>query len=197
MTWGDIADIATPVVLLPLYWLLRRAAPRPPSGGAAGGVAFMALAGLWASGHGMHLAANSITRLLAPDSDVIRLATFYDETLSHVLWHAGIVGLASVLVWLHWPGDCSPGTGSAPVAAAGGLHGFTLFLILVEAGTAVLMVPAAAATIAVVLGVGRRRLRQRPLVLFFVVAYAVALIFTAGWWLWWRSLPQFSAVGII
>ena len=91
MHWADVLDIATPLVLMPLYWVLftnsgRVYRPLPLA------LAFAVLAALWAEGQGMHLSANSISNLLgAGTTEVHTLIHFYDEVLSHYLWHLGII----------------------------------------------------------------------------------------------------------
>ena len=62
-------------------------------------IAFLVLASLWTMGQGMHLSANSINNLLGPgDTPVHELVHFYDEVLSHYLWHIGLVGLSILLL---------------------------------------------------------------------------------------------------
>ena len=95
---GDVLDLFTPLVLIPLYWLLYQVGQdkRP---GLREGLAFMVLAALWVEGQGIHLAANSIGHLLSEmtSSDAYILTYFYDETLGHVLWHSGVMGLSGEL----------------------------------------------------------------------------------------------------
>jgi hypothetical protein len=68
MTTGDALDLLTPIVLIPLYWvLLSEGGRRTPSPRTT--IAFMALAALWVLGQGMHLAANSIGHQLADMTD--------------------------------------------------------------------------------------------------------------------------------
>jgi hypothetical protein len=54
---GDVLDLATPLILIPLYWLMFQLAPgQLPRQGQM--LLFMLLAALWAAGQGMHLSAN-------------------------------------------------------------------------------------------------------------------------------------------
>ena len=63
MEVADVFDILTPLVLLPLYWLLfRMGQPKPVN--MSGMVIFFILAAFWAQGQGMRLSANSIDNLL-------------------------------------------------------------------------------------------------------------------------------------
>ena len=103
MKGGEVLDILTPIVLIPRYWLLyqlglkNRPALRE-------GLLFMLFVGLWVEGQGMHLSANSIGNLLKdmPEGDVYILTHFYDEVLSHYLWHLGFVGLSGLLLIRQW-----------------------------------------------------------------------------------------------
>jgi len=40
-------------------------------------------------------------------------------------------------------------------------------------------------------------LREQPLLLFFLVSYIVAVLFFAGWGIYWGRLPEFSELGLI
>src|SRR5438094_10251358 len=63
MSTGEVLDLLTPVVLLPLYWLLyqRDSVKSVPLTGC---IIFLILAAFWVEGQGMHLSANSIGHLL-------------------------------------------------------------------------------------------------------------------------------------
>src|SRR5512137_46710 len=96
MSWQDTLDVLTPLVLIPLYWLMYRGVTSGRQSLAAE-VVFMIFAAFWAMGQGMHLSANSINNLigyLARDgvvnvkpTDLYTLTYFYDEYLGHYLWH--------------------------------------------------------------------------------------------------------------
>lgn len=64
MKTGDIVDLFTPLIIIPLYWLLFQLSP-DQTPGQKETIVFLVLAAAWASGQGMHLAANSIGHLLA------------------------------------------------------------------------------------------------------------------------------------
>ena len=201
MKTGDVVDILTPLVLIPLYWLLFQVGQdRPPSRGKS--AAFLVLAALWASGHGMHLAANSIGHLLrdVATSDAYALTHFYDEVLSHYLLHFAVAGLAVLLVVRQWRNPFIEGRSALWLESlAGVIHGFTYFLMVVEARMAPLGVPFVILTTVFGLVWGRKKLRQQPLLAFFFVSYLVATILFAGWAMYWGGLPEFSdpRVGII
>lgn len=196
---GDVIDLFTPLVLLPLYWLLYRTDNGKPPG-TTGTVLFMVLAALWVGGQGMHLAANSIGHLLEEMeiSDAYNLTKFYDEILSHYLWHVGIVGLAALIMLRQWRNPPTKDrTALWPVLLAGGIHGFTFFLIIIEGGTAPLGVTFALLAVLFGLVWGRKVIRQRPLLIFFFTSFLVATAFFIGWAIYWGGLPEFSQVGII
>ena len=72
----------------------------------------MVLAAFWVAGQGMHLSANSINNLAEAlakkqvvditGTSIYQLAYFFDEHLSHYMWHIGIVGLAALLIYREW-----------------------------------------------------------------------------------------------
>jgi hypothetical protein len=199
MKVGDLFDIFTPLILIPLYWLLFRIdADKAP--GLKANLIFLLTTAFWVEGQGMHLAANSIGHLLKgmEGSDIYNLTYFYDEVLSHYLWHFGIFGLSSLVIFRQWRNPFTEGqTVSWLPILAGVIHGFTLFIIVIEAGTAPL--GATFAILMTLLGLiwGRKRFSQSPVLLFFFVACMVATVFFAGWGVYWHGLPEFSEVGII
>jgi hypothetical protein len=201
MRAGSVTDILTPLILIPLYWLLFvAAAVERPSQREV--LAFGVLAALWAEGHGMHLAANSVDYLLDGDrvSPHAVLTYFYDESLGHYLWHIAVAGLVALVFWRALRARPSDGPIPMwPLLAAAAIYGFAFFAITVEAQTAPLGVG-----FAVLLGgtgctPGCRGIRGKPLLLFIVVAHLVAVAFFVFWAAWWSGLPEFSdpRVGII
>ncbi len=199
MKYGDVVDLLTPLILMPLYWLLfqvRR--ERPFSQGEM--MAFLGLAALWVEGQGMHLAANAIGHLTKAlvGADVEALTHFLDEVLSHYLWHIGLVGLSALLIYRQWKNPFTGERSGLGFEIAGGIiHGFNYFITVVEAATTPLGVPFAALVVAFTLIWGRQKLRQQPILAFFFVAYLVAALFFLGWGIYWGGLPEFSKVGII
>src|SRR3989304_6123872 len=103
MKVGDVTDILTPLILIPLYWLLYRMNDKKIPG-LAENVAFLILAAAWVEGHAMHLSANSIGKLMKNlnGGSAQELANFYDEVLGHYLWHAGVMGLSALLIFRQW-----------------------------------------------------------------------------------------------
>jgi len=199
MKIGDLFDVFTPLVLIPLYWLLFRL-----NGGKAPdlkeNLIFLLLAAFWVEGQGMHLSANSIGHFLkgTEGSDIYNLSHFYDEVLSHYLWHFGVIGLSALILWRQWRNPSGKDdAGMWPLILAGVVYGFSFFVIVIEGGTAPLGIPFA--ILIAVLGwiLGRKGMRQQPLITFFLIGYSVATLFFIGWGIYWGGLPEFSQVGII
>ncbi len=196
IAWADVIDMFTPVVLIPLYWLLLRTAG-PLTG--VESLLFAVLAAVWVEGQGIHLAANSIGHLVAVGSPSHDVTQFYDESLGHYMWHAGIVGLSAFVIYRHWraaPPATAPGTLLTLVAAA--IYGFAYFLVVDEAGTPPLGVTfAVAVTVFAAVWARSRGLRQPELQLF-TVGYPIAVVLFAIWAaIWHGQLPQFSHIGLI
>jgi hypothetical protein len=204
MKTADAFDLLTPLVLIPVYWLLLELRPEtPPSRGE--NLAFLVLAVLWVAGQGMHLAANSIGHLLTgmESSEAYTLTAFYDEALSHYLWHFGVIALSALLLYRQWQ---HPFTGESLSVKGGSLllgivasivYGFAFFLIVIEGATLPMGFPFAALVALFGLIRGRSRFRSQPLHLFFTLAYLVALLFLVGWGIYWGGWPEFSEVGLI
>lgn len=179
---GDILDLATPLILVPLGWLLFRvAAPQPPS--ALGIGVFMLLAVVWVQGQASHLAANAIGHLVVETGDLQHLVDYLDEELSHQMWHGAVIGLAALTMRRAWtaPPQAMAGRTVAAMLIGAVLFGATFFSMVVEGVTWPFALPAA--LILLVAGVVAKDGRpvSRPVIGFFVVAFAVALGLSATW----------------
>jgi len=196
---GDIFDLLTPLVLIPLYFLLFQIR-RDLNPNQWEMLAFLVVAVLWVMGQGMHLAANSISHLMEEmkRSDTYALTHFYDEVLSHYLWHVGIVGLSALLLYRQWR---NPFQGKAATSglttAAGAIYGATFFGVIVEAGTAPLGIPFVVLVSLFGLAAGGQQRKSQPILACFLVSSLVSLILFAAWAIYWGGLPQFSEVGLI
>jgi hypothetical protein len=206
MSYQDAFDILTPLVLIPIYWLLFRHAASDGSGPAEE-IAFLVLAVFWVEGHGMHLSANSIHNLMdalarnqvidIKATDIYRLTYFFDEQLGHYLWHVGMLGLAALLIYREWHRPAGSTTVWWAAILAGIVYGFSYFSIFLEGQTVVLGFPFAITVVLLALIWGRKKLAQRPVLAFFFVACLIASLLFTGWGLYWGGFPQFSDVGII
>jgi hypothetical protein len=198
MKVADVFDILTPLVLLPLYWLLLRMGQ--PKLNTSEMVIFFILAAFWVQGQGMHLSANSIDHLLKgmETTDIYRLTHFYDETLSHYLRDIGIVGLSAFLMIRSSQSPFANGQRVLwSTIVAGIIYGFTFFLVVIESGTAPLGVTFAVLTAVLGLIWGRKNMSLKPGATFFIISYIVAALFFIAWGIYWQGLPQFSEVGLL
>ena len=111
--WADWLDLAVPSALL----VPAALAVRATSGDRRAWVMLGAGALLYVEGHGIHLAANSVSNVIENET-----AHWWDEVVGHHLWYAGAFLVAAALVRAvggsAWPGTL-PGRLVAVVLAAG------------------------------------------------------------------------------
>jgi hypothetical protein len=187
MNAGSAFDLLTPLVLIPLYWLLFEAgSQRAPSRSET--VVFLVLAALWVEGQGMHLAANSIAKHLKGlvGTDAAVLTSFYDERLGHYLWHGALLGLAALLLYRYWQGaqiELRPARWAEILAGA--IHGFAFAAVILEGGTVAIGAPFAVLAAVLSLVWNGRHVGRRPLQIFFLVAFTLATLLFVGWRLAW------------
>jgi hypothetical protein len=196
MKTGDVTDVLTPLILIPLYWMLFKL-NTPAS--TRDTIIFLIFAALWVEGQGMHLSANSIGHLLedVKDTNIFTLTHFYDEVLSHYLWPIGLVALTALIIWHQIQNPYSNTLTSLRVEAiAAVIYGITYFIIVIEAGTVLLGVPFAI-IVSIVGLLWRRQLRQQPVTAFFFAAHLLANILFVIWFIRWGGFPQFSELGLI
>jgi hypothetical protein len=198
MHWADVLDLLTPLVLIPMYWLLFTDSGRVARSHMAT-IAFLALAAVWVEGQAMHLAANSISNLLGQGTAGIHhLVHAYDEVLSHYLWHAGILALSILLVIHAARAPASQArAGWGWIIPAGLLYGLTCFLAFVEGATVPLGLPGVVLIIVGLIVLLRHRILTHNLVGFFFVGYTITLLLLAVWGIYWKGFPEPSAVGLL
>ena len=145
-TLQEAVDLLTPVVLVPLAWWVLEC---------LGGlrpfelVVFLVIAVVWVEGQAIHLATNAIGDVFVRGAerdafyatDAGDLDHWFDEVLSHWLWHLAWAALSVFMVAIAarhraWP--AGPGWLSA---LAGALHGATFFFVTTEGETALLGIP--------------------------------------------------------
>jgi hypothetical protein len=194
VNWADVVDLLTPLVLIPLYWLLLVDTDVPMT--PAWIIIFLILGAAWVDAHGIHLAANATGHLMKQQGPARDLTEFWDEKFGHFYWHGAAISLSALILYRHATGPVLTRRTPAGLAAAA-IYGFSLFLIGVEGGTALLIVP-----FAVVVTLACWPLRQRlvtsPVVATFAIGNAVALVLFAIWLVYWGGrLPQFSELGWI
>jgi hypothetical protein len=178
---ADWIDLATPFAVIGASALLLRR-------GATALVLFIAVFGalLYVSGHGIHLAANSIDyeRLTGDARDI---AFFWDEEWGHIQWHLGwfvlIVGFC--LAERERPVGVEPALGALSAL----LLATTLFTNTVEGGTWWLELAATAVLVPWAL------VARRPLLAAFAAAFALCAVAIGGWTAWHGGVPEFSDLG--
>ncbi|GAA2592822.1 hypothetical protein SMC26_43880 [Actinomadura fulvescens] len=162
--WADWADLITPyAVLLPAAAALR-------AGGASPRLWIVYLAGAltYVEGHGIHLAANSVSN--ADPSDLVHL---WDEVVGHYLWYGGlsVVFAALAAALAHRP----PVRGPVPAVLAL-VTGVTFTTNALEGGTAI----AAIAVTAAFTAWGWRTRRHLGRLMIGVFAPALLLLIAYG-----------------
>lgn len=199
MKTADFFDLFTPFVLIPLY-LLMFEVHKEHEPTRLELMAFLLLAILWVSGQAMHLAGNSIGHFVSAGTakDLAVLTDFYDEKLSHYMWHAAMIGMSVLIVFRQMK---YPFGGERPMLGftipAGIIYGFASFLVFIEGATTPMSVPLTVLAGIYAWIVGRHQFRQVPLVLVFFIAFLVTTLFMLGWGIYWGGLPEPSKVGII
>lgn len=140
---GDVLDLVTPLILIPLYWLMFQLRPNSLPNRLEI-ISFLILAAIWVEGHSLHLASNSIGHLAQdlPGSDIATLTNFYDEKLSHYIWHFGTIGLSTLLIYRQWhhPFIRQSSTLGLEIIA-GIIHGFVYFVDVIESATTPMGIP--------------------------------------------------------
>ncbi len=195
LTWGDLLDLFTPLgVMSCLYLLYRRIKRLHPSGQLPHKQSFaakllLAFGGLlYVDGHGMHLAANAVGRLVYPGSDQGIASSVYllDEVISHYIWDSGVILIAwGLLMWSRRAPIADFSQRRLTLAVCGGiLFGFAFFANGVEGQTVPFMLPAAGVgfLIALLYLIRDQRLRlYNPVAAFFITAFAVSLLLFGIW----------------
>lgn len=199
MQVADVFDLLTPIVLIPIYYLLLYygSAEKPDLRTT---IIFLVFVAIWVEGQGMHLAANSIGHFLeyGDGSLLSQITYFYDEILSHFLWNFGIIALSAQLIYRNWQYPFSDGAGRLIwVVLAGIIYGFTFFASGIEGGTILLSIPFAilAALFCLITGWGNYKIG--PVNTFFLTGYGLAALAFTIWGIYWGSYPQFSELGWI
>ncbi len=201
-TLQEAVDLFTPLVAIPLAWLVVVLAGGV---GRLGTLAFLVLAAAWVEGQAIHLAANAIGDAFGPGGAEDFYATvpgdldyWLDEVLGHWLWHGPWVGIALFQLVVGRRAIAGPGRSAMPIAVVAGLIiGATFFLVTVEGQTTALGIPCSIAILAWTLVEARRGPARRPVVSFSLVSAATTL---AGYLAWAAlnggRLPEFSKVGL-
>jgi len=215
LSWGDTLDFLTPFAVISfayvLYSRLNRishSTPNPESAARSkNGPAKVILAiGFlsYVQGHGLHLAANSIARLLQgmEGTNVFKATYLYDEIISHFIWIAGLYLISLSLIFLSWKLSFLPLIQKRMIVVSAGaiLYGFTYTLEAIEGQTVIFALPAAILgfLFPLILYLKKKKENSRnPVLLFFIGAYFLSILLLLYWGISQSGFPQFSELGWI
>jgi hypothetical protein len=179
---GDWVDLLTPLVVIGAAALVLRQS-------AAGVALVVAVVGavLYADGHGIHFAANSIRaeELTGEAKDV---AYFWDEQWGHFEWHLGWFVLLAGICLAERTRPVHLERWQGAVSAL--LLGWALFVSTVEGNTWWLELGATAAFVA------WASAARRPLLVVCAGAFGLAALLIGIWAIWHAGVPEFSDVGL-
>jgi hypothetical protein len=183
-TWQEAFDLLTPIAVIPPLWLaFNRMTTMTPRAT----VVVLALAAIWIAAQGLHLGTNAIGDLFDPgpareafyQTAPGALDVWFDEVLSHWLWHlawAALLLSLAVLAYLVPVGGAVPDRRSDVTAGIGGvIHGLTWVVVTIEGSTSLLGIPTAAAILGLAFGLRRRGPGVRAVGIFLVASGIVAL----------------------
>ena len=212
LTWGDTLDFLTPFAVIPLAYLLYSHLKKVLQAsnyftGIKCLVAKIVLAVgfiLYVDGHGLHLSANSIARLLQnmKESAIFKATYLFDEIISHFMWDSGVflisIGLIILASKLPFKSLSRPNLILLSLGAA--FYGFTFTVNGIEGQTVVFTFPAAfiGFLLSFLLYLKRRKDGlENSFFIFFSMAYLLSALLFAYWGLTHSGFPQFSELGWI
>jgi hypothetical protein len=210
---GDALDFLTPVAVIPaalaLFLKLRRGRSQDGRGGSTrpsilAAVVFILGLIAYVEGHGIHLSANAIDRLLhgQEGTSLYQAVYLFDEVISHYIWDGGVLIIAAGLILagvkLRFP-RLSP---VQWVYLAGGacFFGFSYAVNGIEGQTVPLTLPAAVLMVIVCFWIYRKSRRERSynaVALFFLLGFLLSVLLFAYWGIVHAGFPEFSALGWI
>ena len=212
LTLGDVFDFATPLVVIPIAFFVFSRICRTESGEQAPSgfqiIASKILVGagfiLYVEGHGLHLSANSLARLIdkAQNPVLFQAAYLWDEIISHYIWDAGVflIAIALIVASLRRSHKSLSVSSIFYISVGAILYGFTFTVNSIEGQTIVFVIPATIFGVAACVGLlwkNSQSERNNPVILFFLVAYSVSLILFVYWGIRYPGFPQFSELGWI
>jgi hypothetical protein len=210
---ADAFDFLTPLFVIPValaaFLKLRRAAQAEGWGLSRSSKwsAALLVLGLicYVEGHGLHLSANAIDRLLVglENTPLHQSVYIYDEVISHLVWDSGVLIIAAGLIlagiqvnfprlsWVQW----------VFLIAGAGFFGFSFAVNAIEGQTVVITFPAAVLMTLICFLIyrrGRRRHRVHNVAaLFFLLGFLLSALLFAYWGIAHPGFPEFSELGWI
>lgn len=215
LSWGDSLDFLTPFAVIPFAYILYSRLNRISQSSQRSESSLKSLnilakvilaAGFisYVEGHGLHLSANSIARLLQEmkDTDLFRAVYLYDEIISHYIWIVGLFLVSSGLILIASNLSFKPPVRRSLIFLCLGalFYGLTFMAEAVEGQTVIFAFPAAVVNFLVSLVLCLKRKREgrvNPILLFFFLAYLLSVILFSIWGISRAGFPQFSELGWI
>jgi hypothetical protein len=187
---ADWVDLLTPYAILgsAAMVLLRAGAARQQWGLlGVGGITFTL-------GHGLHLAANSVSNVADPVVAEASIVHLWDEVVSHWIWYTGLFLVMAAVAWALRDRDLAVG---APDLAVAALVALTLANTYIEGGTPWLGMGFLVAGVVVGL-----RWRPAEVARLMLLVAGLALLLLVGWGAYWyladgSVFPEFSELGWI
>ncbi len=212
LTWGDALDFLTPFAVLGVAYLIYSLVKKNfqslnnssrNQSLVAKIILFIGFI-LYIDGHGLHLSANSIARLLQnmEETEIYRAAYLFDEIISHLMWDGGVFLISSGFMILVIKLPFRPLSRSHLVLLFFGaaFYGFTFTVNGIEGQTVIFTFPAAFAgfLFSLVLYLkGRKQGLENPFLFFFASAYLLSVLLFSYWGITRSGFPQFSELGWI
>ncbi len=212
ITRGEALDFLTPFVVIPIAIALYSRVKRVPGMEELAPAKFQKLSSIililgfifYVDGHGVHISANSISRLIEGQegSSLYNAVYLFDEIISHYMWDGGVLLISLGLIYLARNRDFGllSKTQVSLIGAASVFYGFSFAANGVEGQTVVFTFPAAAAMFFLTLlfhAKEKKRKNENPVVLFFLCGYFVAALLFAYWGITHLGFPEFSELGWI
>ncbi len=212
LSQGDALDFLTPLAVIPvavtLFLKLKKETARNWQGSAgfshsAGAIFILGLIG-YVEGHGIHLSANSLDRLLhgQESTALYRAVYLFDEVISHFIWDAGVLIIAIGLILAGMKIRASTLSPVQWIYLAGGgcFFGFSYAVSAVEGQTVLLTMPAAILMVLVCFRLywqGRRSGEHNAVILFFLIGFLLSVLLFAYWGIAHPGFTEFSELGWI
>jgi len=215
LSWGDTLDFLTPFAVIPFAYVLysrlnriSQSSHSPVSSSRSLHILAKVILAVgflsYVEGHGLHLSANSIARLLQgmEGTNVFKATYLFDEIISHFIWIVGLYLISLGLIIFAWRLSFKPFIRKSMILLSAGavLYGFTYTLEAIEGQTVIFAFPAAILgfLFALILYMkGKRENSRNPILLFFMGAYFLCILLFLCWGISRSGFPQFSELGWI
>ena len=212
LTWGDTLDFLTPFAVIPIAYLLFSLAKKTlqsydllDKGRSLIAKIVLAIGFLlYVDGHGLHLSANSIARLLQnmKGTELFKATYLFDEIISHFMWDGGVflISIGLIIYAYKLPLKSLSKANLAFLFIGAAFYGFTFTVDGIEGQTVVFTFPAACFGFFLALFLYLKRQKKgfpNPSLLFFSSAYLLSVLLFAFWGITRSGFPQFSELGWI